>query len=244
MSAHVLPIVRGCSFITCYFNNSGAERFTKHRSFKTEGCGCQNPVLLYPHTSPHLSLSSFLLPQPCDLTVTAMQMLNHVRNVNPDALFPKESHPPSKSTPTDADTNGKSVFSRQLTLSNIDREGSVSGELADIADITVHLVCGAIHPYSIIYRMRWFMLKTWIGDSLSERDWKLYFQLLRISIKGSLQSTAYAMSYCDFSFLLPAKYNAAALLCPPLLGLIKIILSFVDSGTLVYIDVTFAVIQE
>ena len=44
------------------------------------------------------------------------------------------------------------------------------GGSAALADITVHLVGRAIHPYTIKYRIRWFMLKTCMGDSLSRRQ--------------------------------------------------------------------------
>lgn len=37
----------------------------------------------------------------------------------------------------------------------------------DLADITVHLVGRAIQPYTLKYRIRWFMLKTFMGDILS-----------------------------------------------------------------------------
>ena len=74
-------------------------------------------------------------------------------------------------TGTDAKNNRKSVFSRKWTLSNIDRRGlsQVScWEWVDVADITVHLLGRAIHPYTGIYIIRWFMLKTGTPDRLSE----------------------------------------------------------------------------
>lgn len=58
---------------------------------------------------------------------------------------------------TDANAERKAVFSRKRTLSDIDRGGFSrvsSGESADLADNTIHLVSRAIHPYTIIYMIR------------------------------------------------------------------------------------------
>lgn len=41
------------------------------------------------------------------------------------------------------------------------------GKSVDLADITVHLVGRAIQPYTFKYRIRWFMLKTFMVDILS-----------------------------------------------------------------------------
>lgn len=70
-------------------------------------------------------------------------------------------------------TYRKSVFSRKRTLANIDRRGLLQvncGELVDLADITVQVVSRAIQLYTIINRIRWFMLKHKVGDSMSEEQ--------------------------------------------------------------------------
>lgn len=113
----------------------------------------------------------------------------------------EEPHPP---TGMDANTNRKSVFSRKWTLSDIDREGlsQVScEELVDLADITVHLVGRAIHPYRIIYRIRWFMFETHIDDSLSEGPEMLFSAPQHQHWGVPVENHA---SHCDFlSYFFP-----------------------------------------
>lgn len=95
-----------------------------------------------------------------------LKMLNHVP-MKRTTLFPSRSHPLNKNDGTNANTNSRSVFSRERTLANTDRRGLSQvnfGELVDLADITVYVVSRVIHPYTFINRIRWFMLKACVCD--------------------------------------------------------------------------------